>query len=254
MEQRTCRDCAAPLCRTNGVTCVACRRAEGVRQTFRRVARFRRRCQGCGCILPTSGRERNRRLWCSQACKARLGRREAGTYVSRSEMRQCIRCGVEFAAALPAAKYCSRRCGWLHRAELRPKCPEWAAGRRRERPLPCRLCGQLVLSRASKATCEPCRKIAQQAVNARKNHKRRAVGTSDFDLVAVGDRDRWKCHICGRRVAKTLSGNNPMGPTIDHLVPVAEGGGNTMANVALAHRRCNIQRGTGGAAQLRLVG
>jgi 5-methylcytosine-specific restriction endonuclease McrA len=41
--------------------------------------------------------------------------------------------------------------------------------------------------------------------------------------------------------------------TVDHLVPLADGGQHTRANVALAHNRCNWERADKGTAQLRLV-
>ena len=43
-----------------------------------------------------------------------------------------------------------------------------------------------------------------------------------------------------------------MAASIDHLIPISAGGGYTWANVAIAHKRCNSQRRTGGKAQLRL--
>jgi 5-methylcytosine-specific restriction endonuclease McrA len=69
----------------------------------------------------------------------------------------------------------------------------------------------------------------------------------------IFDRDGGRCHICARCVDPTLSGNAPMGPTIDHLIPCAEGGIDGAENVALAHRACNVNRNTGGVAQLRLI-
>lgn len=95
--------------------------------------------------------------------------------------------------------------------------------------------------------------------------KRRAVRTryarqkcntvgAPYRLVDIGERDAWVCHLCGKPVDRTLSGRHPKGPTADHLIPVAHGGGDDPHNVALAHSRCNIKRGTGGVVQLRLVG
>lgn len=50
------------------------------------------------------------------------------------------------------------------------------------------------------------------------------------------------CCICGEPVDKTLSGRDPDGPSIDHIVPRAEGGTNQLDNLALAHLRCNTAR------------
>lgn len=48
---------------------------------------------------------------------------------------------------------------------------------------------------------------------------------------------------------------HPKAPTIDHVVPLAEGGADTAANVRLAHFICNSMRGNrGGGEQLALIG
>lgn len=63
----------------------------------------------------------------------------------------------------------------------------------------------------------------------------------------IAERDHWICHICKKQVTKdTMS--------IDHLVPLSKGGIHAPINVALAHTRCNAQRGAGWLpAQLRLL-
>ena len=69
----------------------------------------------------------------------------------------------------------------------------------------------------------------------------------------VGDRDGWKCHLCGKRVNPLIKNPDPKGPTIDHLIPIAAGGLDSFDNVALAHWSCNSARGARGLAQLRLA-
>ncbi len=69
-----------------------------------------------------------------------------------------------------------------------------------------------------------------------------------IDLVVLGVRDGWRCHICKKKVKRKVA-------TADHLVPVSYGGPTTMENVALAHWSCNSRRGAGRIpAQLRLIG
>jgi 5-methylcytosine-specific restriction endonuclease McrA len=55
------------------------------------------------------------------------------------------------------------------------------------------------------------------------------------------------CHICGREVDKRLSGDDPLGPTVDHVRRLADSGTNERANLRLAHRRCNSSRHGGRA-------
>lgn len=51
------------------------------------------------------------------------------------------------------------------------------------------------------------------------------------------------CGICGKPVDKSLPGTDPMGPTIDHIIPIAKGGHPAdISNLQLAHRCCNRQK------------
>ena len=63
---------------------------------------------------------------------------------------------------------------------------------------------------------------------------------------AIYERDKGRCHICGRRVKKAEA-------SLDHLVPISKGGAHAPWNVALAHLNCNSRRGNRGAAQLMLA-
>lgn len=89
---------------------------------------------------------------------------------------------------------------------------------------------------------EACRTAAHTAL---RNHLRRSVARSgDLITVAVlGRRDGWVCHLCSRSVPRDASYPDPMSGSIDHLVPVSDGGSHTLANVALAHLTCNVRRG-----------
>lgn len=103
---------------------------------------------------------------------------------------------------------------------------------------------------------KPCQACATRADAQRRRYERRKTQTvgSRYDFDAIAERDNWTCHICGKRVDPAAHRRSPAGASIDHLVPVACGGGDDPENVALAHLRCNIKRHTGGEVQLRLVG
>lgn len=52
------------------------------------------------------------------------------------------------------------------------------------------------------------------------------------------------CGICGKPVDFTLKYPHPMSPTVDHIIPVSKGGHPfDLANLQLAHRCCNRQKG-----------
>lgn len=72
---------------------------------------------------------------------------------------------------------------------------------------------------------------------------------------AIFARDRWTCHLCDLPVSRTLKHPHPMSPSIDHLVPVDDGGSDDPANLATAHLACNVHKHTAAMGeQLRLVG
>lgn len=74
----------------------------------------------------------------------------------------------------------------------------------------------------------------------------------------LGDRDSWRCHLCQRSVPKKAgTGKQKNGATVDHLVPIVDGGEHRWENVALAHWSCNVSRGARASehgVQLRLIG
>lgn len=108
---------------------------------------------------------------------------------------------------------------------------------------------------ALKVCSAECRKVTEAAKNRRKNSKRKGARIGQrYTLADVVARDGNRCHLCGKVVNLRLSGTDRLGPTVDHLVPIAAGGKDELANVRLAHRSCNCGRGVGGDVQLLLFG
>ncbi len=64
-----------------------------------------------------------------------------------------------------------------------------------------------------------------------------------FSRWDIFERDGWVCQICHELVDETMDGHKPLGPTLDHIIPVSRGGTHTWDNVQLAHRRCNSRKG-----------
>lgn len=62
-----------------------------------------------------------------------------------------------------------------------------------------------------------------------------------LDLVA---RSGGTCWLCGEQVDLDGPRTAPAAPTVDHVVPRAEGGTSDPVNLRLAHRRCNGARGS----------
>ncbi len=78
-------------------------------------------------------------------------------------------------------------------------------------------------------------------------HRRRArmhnARVEAIDPSKIAKRDKYKCHICRRRVNMNLDVQDSYSPTMDHLIPISLGGDHTYANIRLAHRICNSRKG-----------
>lgn len=150
--------------------------------------------------------------------------------------RFCLACGSKFRAGSVGARTCS------------PSCTSRLVQTTR-RGIP--------LVKVRKADL-PAWQRAQDAIRSSRRQSAVRIGkVEDVDPLRVFDRDRWKCHLCGRKVDRMLPGIDRLGPTLDHLVPLSEGGEHSYANVRLAHRSCNSGKGTGsrpGGEQLALLG
>lgn len=62
-------------------------------------------------------------------------------------------------------------------------------------------------------------------------------------------RGRPPCHLCGNEIDYDAASHlEPLSFTIDHIIPLAKGGTDTIDNLAAAHRKCNRDKGDGGPA------
>lgn len=182
--------------------------------------------------------------------------------------------------------YCSRTCRWESvRAETRRRkevdslvAGEVAALRRIaryvERPRltrkPCTSCGAPTIGVLQwRRTCEPCKELKvresrrkqRQTPSGRARRKREkvlrrtrvAVAAEAIDPIAVFERDKWTCRLCGKRTPKSLRGKQIAdAPELDHIIPLALGGGHTWSNVQCACRACNGEKGATIKGQLGL--
>ncbi|MCB9779577.1 MAG: HNH endonuclease [Alphaproteobacteria bacterium] len=90
------------------------------------------------------------------------------------------------------------------------------------------------------------RKNALRATGWRPHIALRIVATDGTFEPAVGrDGAGWlgKCIHCNSKLWVPASGSRQKGVTIEHIVPRAHGGDNTLENLALACSRCNGAKG-----------
>jgi hypothetical protein len=93
----------------------------------------------------------------------------------------------------------------------------------------------------------------------RKNGQNRAkrfnVARESFNNRDIFNRDRWICGICRRKISRKLRWPHPKSVSLDHIIPMSEGGPHTRANCRAAHVKCNLRRSNrGGGEQLALIG
>lgn len=207
-------------------------------------------CVTCGADMShRTGQAR----YCSRRCREEA-RKAAERIRRRQKPRQECKhplCGNE--VPLGRWKFCSAECtsDYRNRAAspygFGDRCAVWFK--------PCPHCGVLVTMKARNQPnlCQPCRRASELARYRKKNYERRAKGKPLVTVVELAAMHGARCHLCKRKVDMNLPGRDPMGPTVDHLIPVSAGGTNETVNLALAHRICNVRRNNRGPAQLRLV-
>lgn len=126
----------------------------------------------------------------------------------------------------------------------------------RETRRPCLSCQTEVV--APRKRCAPCAEIRVAEQYAEKCRRRRVLkrgGSAEpYTLIEIARRDRNRCQLCRRKVDLTVQWPDPKSPSIDHVIPVSEGGDDTKTNVQLAHFGCNSGKGARGSQQLALVG
>lgn len=99
-----------------------------------------------------------------------------------------------------------------------------------------------------------------RAARSRQAHVRRmrksGAAVERFTPMEIFARDKWVCQVCKRKVnPRKYRHPHPLSASLDHVIPVSQGGPHTRANVRLAHLICNSVRGDGATNdQLRLLG
>lgn len=214
-SSKTCRDCGVdkPLAEfPSGRRCTPCRKAYDKRRYASGLI-HNDTCSVCGKPVmraPTSGAE----IVC-QSCRRAPKTAPDGSYYKYGQ-RPCEACGDLFWCGSLSARACSVAC----KVEL-------GIGIR------------LVIADPIEARERQLERWRSQ------NRRRRSYGIKrePYTLAAIARRDADTCHLCTFLVDMSLSGLDPWGPTVDHVLPLALGGEDTPANVKLAHRDCNIWKG-----------
>lgn len=138
-------------------------------------------------------------------------------------MCKCSVCGVQFRRRVGFLRYCSDHC---------------------------RAIGYKEVSCRSRMT-EAGKAARRRAKAKRKAIERGANGADLIDPIAVFERDKWRCHICGVKTDRRLRGTSEaLAPELDHIVTIADGGLHTNGNVACSCRSCNHSKGAVSLGQI----
>lgn len=119
----------------------------------------------------------------------------------------------------------------------------------------CVICGAGFFSEHDTANvCSPtcCRARERRREKAKRARRRARLASENAvmptktmkQILQIIDRDGDRCAICNKPVnLDIVDGLHPKAPSRDHKVPRSRGGKNTVQNMQLAHRICNIKRG-----------
>lgn len=161
------------------------------------------------------------------------------------DLTQCCRwCLGEMPAG--RRKFCSAKCGKRHHSRAPHGDADGygavLASRR------CIECGVAVPKpenqRASRRKlCDDCTRAVWREKARRRYERKRCNGKVGYEREEIFERDGWTCQLCGEQVDRGARFPDPAMASIDHVVPVAEGGADTPENVQTAHLGCNWSRG-----------
>lgn len=211
--------------------------------------------------------------WARGLCSSHYAawhRKQYGRKPGRPRQIICVGCGESAEVKKPTARFCSHAC-WVAWRYPRPgvalvhvgPAPSrtwepvhassgrlWVAGR-------CRRCSKpfVIVDQAEARYCS--RRCLRADGKDRRRARVRSGGAEVVFRRRIFERDGWRCQLCGRSVNRRATAPHPKAPTLDHIVPVSEGGAHSASNVQCAHFLCNALKGAGvwgSGEQLRLVG
>lgn len=78
---------------------------------------------------------------------------------------------------------------------------------------------------------------------ARRRARMRGAHVGDVHRNETFERDGWCCQLCSLPVDREAQVPAPLAPTLDHIIPLAQGGMHEPANVQCAHFLCNSIKG-----------
>lgn len=109
----------------------------------------------------------------------------------------------------------------------------------------CKRCGVGVIAKYGDKRRSFCSKrCCKRASNSLRKHLKRTQSRSAdrFFAFEIYKRDGFMCLLCGGPLDMDGNPNDPLSPTLDHVIPVTLGGLHVRGNVQSAHRVCNCSK------------
>lgn len=212
-----------------------------------------RTCATCGSTFHPKPQQVRVGGWrfCSLKCRRHSGvKRRVPTKAELlakdpTRLRSCEWCGRLYVGRRNATwqRFDTRTCSmaaWAHRNRPRttPLPESVVEGKKR-----CARCCEVKTCEAFepyksgyRSYCRSCRRKDQRASGKRRSAKvRGATVLGPVNFERIYQRDKGRCHICRRRVAKSQV-------EYDHVFPVSRGGEHSERNIAVSHRTCNRRK------------
>jgi hypothetical protein len=202
-------------------------------------------CEMCGKMFVP--KQPDRITFCSRDCAyafayARSVSKKAEKLKKR--IRICSVCKSTFANKRGEQTYCSPTCAYK---AMRRRQEEKSVTKHGHIHV-CKYCHKEFIPRYKdkhRHYCsDKCQKIACRA-NGRANRRAR-MRDAFVERVykrEIYERDEWMCQLCGESVDPHVLYPDPLSASLDHIIPLANGGTHESNNVQLVHLICNIQKG-----------
>lgn len=221
-------------------------------------------CKQCGKEFSDRLRGHDSNMFCSRACSFQYMRehhvyrgvenyqkkpKEKAAKVHRFYICKCAHCGKEFLSKSRMALYCSYTCRYKVADKIisAKKMAEFEPEQRT-----CAWCGKSYTTDYKHRSIYCSDKCLNASLHS--NRKKRLKGKivdRDISLQKVDKIFNHRCALCGEEVnwndySIDQDGNfiaGPSYPSMDHIVPLSQGGMHEWNNIQLAHFKCNAVKG-----------
>jgi hypothetical protein len=209
-------------------------------------------CGVCGTIFK---QVQTQQKFCSKKCSKSASRRRSIDRKRPDRKRRgvCMYCGI--ACQYDQAFACDP-CKLEKRREYQRRYIKLHGKKKYKKPSKrgvCRKCGV----KCENYVCAACQYDVIRRDRRKYRKRMEGVESEPYTHGEIAQRDGWRCQLCRKPVNPRKRHPDPMCASIDHIVPISQGGTDVRANVQLAHLFCNMSKGNRAVPdgeQLRLLG